>query len=146
MTAIHATLEILMTNSITPPCGVCIQSQTNKQEDRREGGFHPATYFTSQHLLHPIPAWISQLALAKWQRLCDAAGAKMHAGYTDGVDRRRSRQIESWKGKKGGGNMRTEAGSRCLSHLPYCCYTLVGILSIIQQKQRFDYICFRGGH
>lgn len=127
-----------MTDSTTPPCGLSIQSQTH----RTMRGMVTVTYFTSQHLSHSIPAWITQLALAKRQRLCIAARAKIHAGYTDGADRRRSRPIESRReGGWGLREMRTQVGSRCLSHSPYCCYTLAGTL-ITQKKQQLC-VCSR---
>lgn len=65
-------LRPIMTNSTTPPCGVCVQSQTSSQ--RRT---FTLTHFTSQHLSNPSPAQIKQLALAKrqWQRRCTAARA-----------------------------------------------------------------------
>lgn len=59
-------LRPIMTNSTTPPCGVCVQPQTSSQHRTST-----LTHFTLQHLSKPIPAQIKQLALAKrqWQRL-----------------------------------------------------------------------------
>lgn len=65
----------------------------------------PSSRRSAAHI--PISAQISQLALAKrqWQRLA-LLPKPMHAGYTDGADRRRRREregeLESEREKKGG--------------------------------------------
>ncbi|KAI9535522.1 hypothetical protein NQZ68_003076 [Dissostichus eleginoides] len=66
-----------------------------------------ATQFTSQRRSHPISAQISRLALAKrqWQRLV-LLPKPMHAGYTDGVDRRRHREGDRVREREKKGGMR----------------------------------------
>lgn len=66
----------------------------------------------SQRRSHTISAQISQLALAKrqWQRLL-LLPKPMHAGYTDGADRRRHREKERVSERKRGNER--EYGNWC---------------------------------